>query len=134
MLTTERISEQFSNISSDNLPNLLKEFKDDINYTVTGTASPFSGTYTSQGEVLEKVYKPILACFSEGMTGKVRNVFVSGDYAILEITAEAKQKNGELFRQEMCWVCRYEGDKIAELRYYADTAATEKLLKENAGK
>ena len=131
MLTAEQITESFSNISSENMPSFLGCFAENLKSTWTGVGSPFAGTYNSRDELLEKVFRPIIAALSSTLATEVRNVIVSGENAVIELIATATQKNGEPYRQEMCWVCRYEGDQIAELRYYADTATTERLLREN---
>lgn len=132
MLTLKQIKEKFSDLSSENLPAFLECFKDDLKYTATGTAGRFCGTYNSRNELFQKIYAPIIACLAGPMSAEVTNVCVCGEWAVIELTATGPTKNGKIYRQEMCWVCRYEGDQIAEMRYYGDTAATERLLNENS--
>jgi len=53
------------------------------------------------------------------------------DWAIVEYTATATTKKGASFNQNFCWICRYEGDKIVEVRMYEDSALVKSVLEEN---
>ena len=40
-------------------------------------------------------------------------------------------KNGFRFDNRYCWVCRFNGDKIVEVRAYLDSALVAQLFQEN---
>jgi len=58
-------------------------------------------------------------------------VLVEGDTAAVELKANGTAKNGYPFKNEYCWVCRFEGEKIVEVRAYLDSALVNKVLEEN---
>jgi uncharacterized protein len=64
------------------------------------------------------------------MRAKVRNVLVSGDWTVVELKGEGLSKGGLNYDQELCWICRYAGDKIIEARVYLDTALVKAILEE----
>jgi len=67
----------------------------------------------------------------ESPVGKITNVLVSGDSAVVEIFFQAVAKNGWKFEQEMCFVCKYEKEICVSVRMYTDSAAEAKLFDEN---
>jgi ketosteroid isomerase-like protein len=56
---------------------------------------------------------------------------VCGDWAVVEHNGHAVTKKGEDYKMEFCWVCRFESDKIVEVRMYMDTALGKKTIEEN---
>ena len=62
---------------------------------------------------------------------QLQSVLVNGDVAAVELKADATAKNGLPFKNEYCWVCRFEGEKIVEVRAYLDSALVKKVLEEN---
>jgi ketosteroid isomerase-like protein len=61
----------------------------------------------------------------------VENVFVTGDWAIVELRSLATAKNGFRFDNRYCWICRFSGDNIVEVRAYLDSALVARLFQEN---
>ena len=53
------------------------------------------------------------------------------DVAAVELKADAMAKNGLPFKNEYCWVCRFEGEKIVEVKGYLDSVSVNKVLEEN---
>ena len=52
-----------------------------------------------------------------------------GDSAVVEMSFAAETVTGGGFKQQMCWVCQYEGDICVSLRLYVDTAAEKQKLR-----
>ena len=65
------------------------------------------------------------------MKMEVVNVMVDGDMAAVELKAHATTKSGTNFANEYCWVCRFEGEKIVQVRAYLDSALVKRVLEEN---
>jgi len=55
---------------------------------------------------------------------------VDGDWAVVEMSLDAMTKGGNNFYEDLCFVCRYGGNSIVEVRIYVDTAAEIKLMSE----
>ena len=60
----------------------------------------------------------------------VVNVMVSGDWAIVELRADATAKNGMRFDNSYCWLARFHDGKIVEVRAYLDRALVARLFAE----
>ena len=56
---------------------------------------------------------------------------MSGDWAVVELHSFATAKNGLRFDNRYCWVCRFSGYKIVEVRAYLDSALVARLFQEN---
>jgi uncharacterized protein len=61
---------------------------------------------------------------------KFTRVLIS-DVWIVEHTAAATTKKGSGFHQEFCWLCRFEGDTIVQVKIYMDTVVAYAVLSEN---
>lgn len=101
---------------------------DDVSTTITGTDNPLSGHYTTKKEWLTSSIERIARCMATPTTRTVTNVLVSGDWTTVEYTARATTKSGKDYVQEFCWLCRFEGDVIVEIRIYMDSALIKNLF------
>jgi len=106
----------------------FRHVADDVCVTITGTDNPLSGNYSSKTEWLANSIEPIARCMATPMTRTVTNVLVSGDWTTVEYTAKATTKSGRDYVQEFCWLCRFEGDMIVEIRIYMDSALVKNLF------
>ena len=62
---------------------------------------------------------------------KIFSILVSGDYAVVEMTSKEQSMAGKSYDELMCFVVRYEGNCIAEIRMYADTAVEKEIFDTN---
>jgi uncharacterized protein len=51
--------------------------------------------------------------------------------AVVELRSHAIAKNGMRFDNRYCWVTRFDGETIVEVRAYLDSALVQKLIDEN---
>jgi len=61
----------------------------------------------------------------------LEHALVSGDWAVVELHSLAIAKNGLRFDNRYCWLCRFSGDKIVEVRAYLDSALVARMFQEN---
>ena len=61
----------------------------------------------------------------------VDHLYVSGDTAVVEMHANATDLRGEPFDNVYCWVCRFQGDVIVEVRAYVDTELVQAVFDAN---
>ena len=133
MLTIDAVKTAFAPFEQGNSSDFFNTYvADNVDWTITGHGLPFSGRLTSKREVLDKAVNPVTRCFATPITRKIKNVLVSGDWAIVELSSHATTTKGSNYDQEFCWVCRFNGGKIVEVRMYTDTALFKKVLEENA--
>ena len=95
-----------------------------------GTDNPLSGTTTTKAEVLQKFRN--MANAKPGETKPhLEHVIVEGNMAVAEFKNAMSSKGGSNEVMEACWVCRFEGEKIVEVRAYMDSALTSRIFAEN---
>jgi uncharacterized protein len=127
MVTEESVRAHFAPWETQDPPSFFAHVSDNVNWQVVGHLNPFAGTYTSKNEVLS-VFGRLTAQFSGPPTATITNVLVFGDAAVVEMAFSAETVKGRGFKQQMCWVCQYEGDMMVSLRLYVDTAAEIQLF------
>jgi ketosteroid isomerase-like protein len=53
---------------------------------------------------------------------EVQHLYVDGDTTIAELLSMSKTNEGANFDSRYCWVCRFDGEMIVEVRAYLDSA------------
>ena len=129
MLTESIVQQAFAPLVSGE-GSFLNYVADDVRWTLTGIDDPLVGTYTSKADLANKVFAPLYAKVDGALAAKIVSVLISADWAVVEFTAEGKTKGGGIYNQELCWVCRFEGDKIVQVREYLDSAQVKRVLEE----
>ena len=103
---------------------------DDVDWTVMGT-HPLAGRYASKtafrAGTMSKLGKVLLG----GAQLRVTHVFVAGDTAVVELESGATANNGMRFDNHYCWVVRFDGAVIVEVRAYLNSALVAELFRQN---
>jgi ketosteroid isomerase-like protein len=131
MVTKEYVKSIFTALANGDAPTFFNNVADNVSWTVTGTDNPLSGHYTSKSEFVPKTFQRLGKLMANGMKLEVVQVMTDGDWAAVELKANATAKNGIDFANEYCWVCRFEGDKIVQVRAYLDSALVKRVIDEN---
>ena len=129
MLSEGLVRAQFAPWETSNPLPFFDILADNVYWIVSGKLNPLSGAYNSKNEVLD-VFGRLTARFAGPPTSKITNVLTSGDYAVVEMTLHAVSKGGNDFDEQLCWVCRYEGEKCVSVMLYVDSAAEKQLFEE----
>ena len=93
---------------------------DNVDWTVQGT-HPLAGRYRSKQEFTEHTFARLAGVLREGAELVVEHLYVDGDTTIAELRATSTTNEGAAFANLYCWVCRFEGDLIVEVRAYLDS-------------
>src|ERR1700682_1842344 len=56
-----------------------------------------------------------------GVKLEVTHLYVDGDTTIAELHSTSTTKEGADFTNDYCWVCRFDGDVIVEVRAHVDS-------------
>jgi ketosteroid isomerase-like protein len=99
----------------------FERVSDSVSWTVMGT-HPLAGTYASKQAFFDSTFTVLDPLLRDGLRLEVRNLHVADDYAIAELQAMATTSEGVPFDNRYCWVCRFDGDFIVEVRAYLDSA------------
>jgi uncharacterized protein len=131
MVSAEYVKSIFTALANGDAPTFFNNVAENVQWRVTGTDNPLSGDYTSKSQFVPATFQRLSKLMDGPMKLEVVNVMVDGDMAAVELKANATAKNGSRFANEYCWVCRFEGDKIVQVRAYLDSALVKRLLEEN---
>ncbi|HEX4250610.1 MAG TPA: nuclear transport factor 2 family protein [Pseudonocardia sp.] len=116
----ERI-DLFDNLrSARTQPRFWAQVADDVDWTVQGT-HPLAGRYHGKKEFVEATFTRLAGVLPGGAELAVQHLYVDGDTAIAELLSTSTTNEGAAFANRYCWVCRFEGDMIVEVRAYLDS-------------
>jgi ketosteroid isomerase-like protein len=94
---------------------------DDVRWTVMGTHQ-LAGTYTDKKSFMTSTFERLAVLMRDGVRLRLQNLYSDGDTAIAELRATSTTLDGSPFDNTYCWVCRFEGNRIVEVRAYLDSA------------
>ena len=103
---------------------------ENVDWTVEGT-HPLAGHYQSKNEFFTHTFARLNKILQEGTQLHVQNVLTDGDWAVVELRSYAFAKSGMRFDNRYCWVVRFDGETIVEVRAYLDSALVQQLIDEN---
>lgn len=107
--------------SPETSPAFFERVADDVHWTVMGTHS-IAGTYSSKAEFFDKTFARLAPLMREGIHLRLQGLVVDGDTVVAELQANSTTLEGAPYDNALCWVCRFDGEQIAEVRAYLDSA------------
>jgi ketosteroid isomerase-like protein len=128
-LTLTQVRDIFNNLET-NEGAFFAHVADNVDWIVEGT-HPLAGHYHSKADFQAHTFAKLAKVLPHGAELHVEHALVSGDWAVVELHSLATAKNGFRFDNRYCWVCRFNGDKIVEVRAYLDSALVAQLFQEN---
>ena len=129
-ITADRVREIFKGLQSGDGAAFFDHVADNVDRTVEGT-HPLAGHYLSKKAFIDGTFAKLAKVLPQGTELYVEDILVSGDWAVVELHSLATAKNGLRFDNRYCWVCRFAGSKIVEVRAYLDSALVARLFQEN---
>jgi ketosteroid isomerase-like protein len=129
-ITPKRVREIFKGLENGDGGEFFTHVADDVDWIVEGT-HPLAGHYRSKADFLAHTFEKLAKVLPQGTQLHVKQALVSGDWAVVELHSLATAKNGLRFDNRYCWVCRFSGEKIVEVRAYLDSALVARLFEDN---
>jgi len=129
-IEAKRVRQIFKGLESGEGAAFFEHVADDVDWTVMGT-HPLAGHYPSKKAFVAGTFAKLGQVLPQGTQLHIEHLIVSGDEAVVELRSFATAKNGMRFDNRYCWVCRFAGDKIVEVRAYLDSAMVARLFEEN---
>ncbi len=117
----------FAGLASGESEKFFEHVDENVHWRVMGTHS-LAGEYKSKKEFREATFARLGKLFPQGLRLYTRGVLILGNRAAVELYANATSKDGVLFDNEYCWVCRFDADRIVEVRAYLDSALVQKVI------
>ncbi|KAI1335923.1 hypothetical protein F5Y15DRAFT_419380 [Xylariaceae sp. FL0016] len=133
--TQARIREIFAHLTRGDAPGFYAHVADDVDWTVMGTHA-LSGHYGDKATFMARSLARIGGVLDGPMKLEVKSV-IGGEseaWAVVEMVAEARCKNGMKYDNTYSWSTRWEDGKIVEVRAYLDGLLLNRALQENEGK
>jgi ketosteroid isomerase-like protein len=125
-----QVRDIFKNLETRHEDAFFAHVADDVDWTVEGTR-PLAGHYHSKADFLDHTFDKLAKVLPQGTQLRVEHALASGDWAVVELHSLAAAQNGLRFDNRYCWLCRFSGDKIVEVRAYLDSALVARLFQEN---
>lgn len=94
---------------------------DDVRWTVMGT-HPLAGVYEDKDAFRQATFDRLAPLMRDGVRLELEHAYEDGDTVIAELHATSTTQEGAPFDNRYCWVCRFAGDRITEVRAYLDSA------------
>lgn len=131
-ISVETVRRIFSYLEADSGEKFFEHVADNVNWTVEGT-HPLAGRYTSKQDFRAHTFDRLNKILPGGVQLHVENVLIDQDWAAVELRSYATAKTGMRFDNRYCWVIRFKGETIVEVRAYLDSALVQKLIDETGG-
>ncbi|MET9835153.1 nuclear transport factor 2 family protein [Streptomyces sp. NPDC006385] len=106
---------------------LAESLADDFRWTIIGTTK-WSGTYEGKQVVLNELFRPLLAQFSDRYTNTAQRFIAADDYVVVECSGRATTVEGKRYDNTYCWVCHVKDGKLQALTEYCDTELIARTL------
>ena len=129
-LTEDAVRRLFAHLETGDADAFFARVADDVSWTVTGT-HPLAGEYHSKADFRAATFARLNTVLREGVLLRLTHVIVQGEWAVVELEALSTALNGEPFANRYCWVCRFAGETIVEVRAYLDSALVAQTLADN---
>lgn len=127
-LTPATVRNIFAKLDQGDADAFFDHVDDDVTWTVLGT-HPLAGVYNSKRAFRKATFDRLGPLFPQGLKLHTRQALVNGDEAAVELYARATTRDGVRFDNDYCWVCRFDGDRIVEVRAYLDSALVAEALR-----
>jgi uncharacterized protein len=111
-------------------PQFWARVADDVDWTVEGTHA-LAGRYRSKREFIDATFDRLDGVLRGGVKLDVEHLYVDGDTAIAELLSTSTTNEGASFDNRYCWVCRFDGDTIVEVRAYLDSMMVDYTIQRN---
>ncbi|KAI1179134.1 hypothetical protein F4777DRAFT_575166 [Nemania sp. FL0916] len=132
--TQAQVRAVFQHLQDGDANTFYDYVADDVHWTVMGTHA-LSGVYKTKQAFLSQSFGRIAAALDGPV--KLNITKITGgeveDWAVVEMVADARQKNGKPYNNTYSWSTRWKDGKIVEVRAYLDGLMLNRALEENEG-
>lgn len=129
-IAKERVREIFEELARGDGATFFDHVSDNVDWTVEGT-HPLAGRYRTKSDFQEATFSRLGRFLPGGPQLRLEHLIVEGAQAAVELRSMATAKNGLRFDNRYCWVVRFEGETIVEVRAYLDSALVAEAIAQN---
>jgi len=99
---------------------------EDFSWTITGGS--WAGTWHGKRSVCQDLLAPLLAQFADRYTSTAERIIAAGDWVVVECRGHVMTTGGDRYANAYCYLCRFSGGLLRELREYCDTELIASVL------
>jgi ketosteroid isomerase-like protein len=129
-MNKQQIAALFAHLEQGDGTAFFAKVAEDVDWTVMGT-HPLAGHYHSKQEFLAGTFAKLHKVLPDGTQLSTENILIDGDWAIVELRSMATARDGMRFDNHYCWLCRFSGETIVEVRAYLDSWLVGELFRRN---
>ncbi|MGM4910437.1 nuclear transport factor 2 family protein [Rhizobium sp. 768_B6_N1_8] len=129
-MNKQQIAALFAHLEQGDGAAFFAKVAEDVDWTVMGT-HPLAGHYHSKQEFLAGTFAKLHKVLPDGTQLSTENILIDGDWAIVELRSMATARDGMRFDNRYCWLCRFSGGTIVEVRAYLDSWLVGELFRRN---
>lgn len=130
ILTKKQISAIFENLGNDNAEEFFSHVADDVQWSVLGT-HPLAGVYHSKADFRKATITRLNNLMQDGLALHLEYIWLDGQTAAVELSTQSVTKTGKPFNNQYCWICRFDNEKIIEVRAYLDSTLVKQVIEES---
>ncbi len=127
--TREFVINLFSNLEHGRREIFFQHVADNVCWQVMGT-HPLAGVYHSKEEFFAHTFARLNKILQGGVVMKVHNIIVAESVAVVEMSQLSTGINNEPFNNTYCWIVKFQGDTIVEVKAYLDSALVQRFVTE----
>ena len=129
-LTNTWVKELFANLENGQRDAFFQHVADNVRWQVMGT-HPLAGIYHSKEEFFTHTFARLNRILQGGVVMIIHNLIVVDSIVIVEMSQISKGINGKPFNNTYCWIVKFEGEMIVEVKAYLDSALVQQFITEN---
>jgi hypothetical protein len=129
-VSAEQVRTIFAGLEHGDGAAFFEHVADDVDWTVMGS-HPLAGRHRSKTAFREATFARLAKVLPEGAQLKVARLLHTANWVVAELESGARARNGMKYDNRYCWLCRFDGGRIVEVRAYLDSAMVQRLFAEN---
>ncbi|MCC5942108.1 MAG: nuclear transport factor 2 family protein [Balneolaceae bacterium] len=117
----------FAEMAKGNLGPFVDIMAEDMQWSWMGTES-WTRTFNGKETVINELLAAVKETLKESYEVIPHRFIAEGDFVVIEHTGKNTTPDGMPYHNRYCWVCRFSGGKLKELREYMDTELVTKTF------
>lgn len=132
-VSRQHVDAVFADLAAGWQGGFLRHVSPQVRWQVLGS-HPLAGDYRTVEDFVAGTSARLDPRLRDPLSLHVVGILLAGAWAVVELTAESVQNNGRTYRNEYCWLVRFDSEGlIVEVRSYLDSAAVADVIRSNDG-
>ena len=120
MDTKQRVQDIMFAMSQGRVAPLLAAMAEDVTWRWMGV-NTWSRTFEGKQTIVDKLFGGATETLGPSSTVEVRGIHADDDCVVVEHSGRNELPDGRRYDNNYCWILRFQGELIREVREYMDT-------------